>query len=87
MSQFRLWYAELEEVADEAIEALATRHLSAEEAGRVRAFRFEDDRKRCLLSHLLQHALVRDALGLAAHDYSIQRNREVSHPAAPLCCA
>ena len=50
--------------------------LSNAERDRVLSYKFIDDRKRCLLSHLLQHHVVREHLQLMPGQYVIQRTKE-----------
>lgn len=73
-----LWYVSIDDV-EEAGPAgcfLQERVLAtAEEREYVRRYIFPEDRKRSLLSLLLQHAVVRAAAGGAA--YAIRRSREV----------
>ena len=50
--------------------------LSIEEQDRVMAYKFLDDRKRCLLSHLMQHHVVREHFNLMPGKYAIRRTKE-----------
>ena len=50
--------------------------LSEEEQRRVLSYKFTDDQKRCLLSHLLQHHLVRELFHLSPDEYAIRRTKE-----------
>jgi phosphopantetheinyl transferase len=70
---FVIWLTTVDEIADSEI-STCMRGLSSTERNRILVYKFKDDQKRCLLSHLLQNNLVRQLCGLRPGKYTIQRS-------------
>ena len=56
------------------------RCLSLDEYERVMKYHFKEDKKRALVSLLLQKALIRDEFNLAHNEFEIHRTKEVCVP-------
>lgn len=74
-SHFIIWYSAIEDLTTEKLQNLIESR-NDEEKQRIVNFKFIEDQKRCLLSHLLQHAVVQGELGLESGQYTIERTSE-----------
>ena len=77
-----LWYSNIHDEYlnnDENLSFIISQLLAAEQT-KIRSFKFQEDKKRALLSILLQHGLIHEKfLFRNKHDYTIQRTVEVSN--------
>lgn len=76
MDGFYVWYTDIQDITDEEFtEYLSS--LSSMEHKKVMAFLFPDDRKRALLSIMLQRSLIRHHFRIGETDYTIEKTKEV----------
>lgn len=61
------------------VESIAC-HLPEYERSYIMKYHFEADRKRSLISSLLQRALIQKTFSIAMGEYTIKRTKEVRHP-------
>jgi hypothetical protein len=81
---FYIWYASIEDIeVGSASWGLCLSQLSEQDKSKVLSFLFKEDKKRSLLSILLQHTLVRHHLGITEDDYKIERTPENKPYASP----
>jgi hypothetical protein len=73
-----VWYASIDDVTSIADDSELVKSLLPGEKAKVNQFMFPDDRKRALLSILLQRALIRTYFGISDFEYEIRRSKEVS---------
>lgn len=77
LSQSQIWYSSIDDLDNLSEDNYLIRTLNRVEHEKVHRFMFSDDRKRALLSILLQRALVSSQFNLTKCDYELRRTREV----------